>query len=116
MGGCCVPFPSRAAVRAALAKPAWPAAPQVDIPGSSIQRIGKDCFDGAAEVHVERFGTTCVDEAAAGACGVVENRARWFNLSDGLVHPIQRFTRTSMYPNAGFYKVVHKTPAARMLN
>ena len=91
-----------------------PAAPQVDIPGSSIQRIGKDCFEGAAEVHVERFGTTCVDEAAAGACGVVENRARWFNLSEGLEHPIQRFTRTSMFANVGFYKVLRQMPTARM--
>ena len=80
-------------------------ASQIDNPGSSIQRIGRECFDGAAEAHVERFGTTCTDEADAGACGVVENRARWFNLSDGLAHPMQRFTRTSMYANVGFYKV-----------
>lgn len=78
---------------------------QIDNPGRSIQRIGQDCFEGAAEVHVERFGTTCEDDDRAGPCGVVQNEARWFNLTDGLAHPIQRFTRTSEYANVGFWKV-----------
>ena len=78
---------------------------QIDNPGHSIRRIGRDCFEGAAEVHVERFGTTCEDDDPAGPCGVMQNEARWFNLTDGLVHPIQRFTRTSELPNGGFWKV-----------
>ena len=77
---------------------------QIDNPGHSIQRIGRDCFEGAAEVHVERYGTTCEGDDVAGPCGVVENPARWLNLTDGLVHPIQRFTRTSEYANIGFWK------------
>jgi len=64
---------------------------------------------------VERFGTTCEDDDKAGPCGVVQNEARWFNLTDNLVHPMQRFTRTSEYANVGFWKVSFHATSAKSL-
>ena len=87
---------------------------QIDHPGDSVRRIGRDCFNGAAEVHINRHGTTCWDDVDTGRCGVTENRARWFNLTNGLVHPIQRFTRTMAQADTFFPKVTLK-PSALMV-
>ena len=38
-------------------------------------------------------GTTCEDHASG--CSVAKNPGRWFNRTEGLIHPIQKFTEIS---------------------